>query len=88
MRHSPPTQSPISSLHQLPSDMGLFRRKHHKSATPLEGTSRDLPRDDEPSDSDPHKADPYAALRDIDVFNQKSEDGLNRTNDPSRGPIE
>jgi hypothetical protein len=68
--------------------MSFFRRKHGKPTTPLEDIPRDLPRDDEPSDSDTPKADPYAALRDIDVFGQKSEDGLNRTNDPSRGPIE
>jgi hypothetical protein len=39
-------------------------------------------------DSNVPKADPYAALRDIDVFGQKSDDGVNRTDDPSRGPIE
>jgi hypothetical protein len=50
--------------------------------------SRSLPGDDEASDSDAPKTDPYAALREIDVFGQKSEDGVNRTDDPSRGPIE
>lgn len=32
--------------------------------------------------------DDYAALRDVDVLGQKSAEGLNRTDDPSRGPIE
>jgi hypothetical protein len=40
------------------------------------------------SKSDASTTDPYAALRDIDVFGQKSDDGVNRTDDPSRGPIE
>jgi hypothetical protein len=51
------------------------------------GPSR-LPRDDEPSASDAPETDPYAALRDIDVLGQKWADGVNRTDDPSRGPIE
>jgi hypothetical protein len=41
-----------------------------------------------PTDSDVPKTDPYLALREIDVLGQGSENGLNRTDDPSRGPIE
>jgi hypothetical protein len=41
-----------------------------------------------PPDSDVPKADPYLALREIDVLGQGSDNGLNRTDDPSRGPIE
>ena len=67
--------------------MGIFRRKHRETATPLDDTAvddalRDLP------DSNAPETDPYAALRDIDILGQKSDDGVNRTDDPSRGPIE
>jgi hypothetical protein len=67
--------------------MGIFRRKRRESAAPLDGAaendaSRDLP------DSNAPETDPYAALRDIDILGQKSDDGVNRTDDPSRGPIE
>jgi hypothetical protein len=39
-------------------------------------------------ESDYPGADAYGAMRDIDVLGQKSDDGVNRTDDPSRGPIE
>jgi hypothetical protein len=51
-------------------------------------SSRDLPRAGERRDSDAPETDRYGALRDIDVLGQKSDDGVNRTDDPSRGPIE
>ena len=38
--------------------------------------------------SDPPASDAYGLLRDIDILGQKSADGVNRTDDPSRGPIE
>jgi hypothetical protein len=38
--------------------------------------------------SDIPENDAYEALRDIDVLGQKSADGVNRTDDPSRGLIE
>ncbi len=38
--------------------------------------------------SDTPESDGYDALRDVDVLGQKSDDGVNRTDDPSRGPIE
>jgi hypothetical protein len=41
-----------------------------------------------PTESGAPKTDPYLALREIDVLGQGSENGLNRTDDPSRGPIE
>lgn len=41
----------------------------------------------EHSYSEVPETDAYGALRDVDVFGQKS-DGVNRTDDPSRGPIE
>jgi hypothetical protein len=34
------------------------------------------------------ESDDYDALRDVDVLGQKSDDGVNRTDDPTRGPIE
>lgn len=67
--------------------MGFFRRKHRESETPLEA-SRDAAHSGEPHGTDVPEADPYSALRDIDVFGQGSADGMNRTDDPSRGPIE
>jgi hypothetical protein len=68
----------------------LHKKRKIKNAGLVDAaqSSRSLPRDDEPSDSDAPKTDPYAALRDIDVFDQKSGDGVNRTDDSSRGPIE
>ena len=51
-------------------------------------TSTGLPRASEDRNSDAPVKDPYEALREVDVFGQKSEDGVNRTDDPSRGPIE
>jgi len=39
-------------------------------------------------DSDASEADGYDILRGIDILGQKSDDGVNRTDDPSRGPIE
>jgi hypothetical protein len=41
-----------------------------------------------PTGSDVPKADPYLALREVDFLGRGSENGVNRTNDPSRGPIE
>jgi hypothetical protein len=37
---------------------------------------------------DVSETDRYGPLRDVDVLGQKSDDGVNRTDDPSRGPIE
>ncbi|HEY5121094.1 MAG TPA: hypothetical protein VII84_05930 [Acidimicrobiales bacterium] len=42
-------------------------------------------------DFDPNAPDTYGALRDVDILGQKSEssqDGVNRTEDPRRGPID
>jgi len=42
-------------------------------------------------ESDPDAPDAYGAMRDVDVWGQRSEassDGVNRTEDPRRGPIE
>jgi hypothetical protein len=51
-------------------------------------TSMGRPTPSERRESEAPGTDPYAALRDIDVLGQKSADGLNRTDDPSLGPIE
>ena len=42
----------------------------------------------EHSYSEAPETDTYGAPRDVDVFGQKSDGGVNRTDDPSRGPIE
>jgi hypothetical protein len=39
-------------------------------------------------DSDVPKADPYLALREIDFLGRGNENGVNRIDDPKRGPIE
>ena len=51
-------------------------------------SSRDVPRTGERRDWDVSQTDRYSVMRDIDVLGQKSDDGVNRTDDPSRGPIE
>jgi ABC-type nickel/cobalt efflux system permease component RcnA len=51
-------------------------------------SSMDRPRISEHRYSDAPESDDYDALRDVDVLGQKSADGVNRTDDPSRGPIE
>jgi hypothetical protein len=51
-------------------------------------STRGLPQARVRRDSDAPETDNYGALRDIDVLGQKSDDGVNRTDDPSRGPIE
>jgi hypothetical protein len=73
----------------------LHKKRKIKNAGFVDVTpsSNDLPRVSESRDSDDPETDapgtdPYAALRDVDVFDQKSADGVNRTDDPSRGPIE
>jgi hypothetical protein len=73
----------------------LHKKRKVKSAGFVDVTqsSKDLPqarelRDSDAPETDAPKTDPYAALRDVDVFDQKSADGVNRTDDPSRGPIE
>lgn len=39
-------------------------------------------------DSDAPETDGYGVMGDIDILGQKSDDAVNRTDDPSRGPIE
>lgn len=51
-------------------------------------TTMDRPQNSEHRYSGDQQSDAYDALRDIDVLGQKSDDGVNRTDDPSRGPIE
>jgi hypothetical protein len=51
-------------------------------------SSRGLARAGERGDSDAPETDGYDAMRDVDILGQRSEDGVNRTDDPSRGPIE
>ena len=41
-----------------------------------------------PTESDVPKADPYLALREVEFLGHGSQNGVNRTDDPSRGPIE
>lgn len=68
----------------------LHKRRKIKNAGFVDApqTTRDRPQNSEPRYSDDQESDAYDALRDIDVLGQKSDDGVNRTDDPSRGPIE
>ena len=53
--------------------------------------SRGLPRAGERRDSGTLESDSHETMRDIDILGQTSEDGtdgVNRSDDPSRGPIE
>jgi hypothetical protein len=68
----------------------LHKRRAIKNAGFVDGaqSSRTLPWAGERQDSDALEEDRYGVMRDIDVLGQKSDDGVNRTDDPSRGPIE
>lgn len=41
-----------------------------------------------PKESDAPTTDPYLALREVDFLGLGDENGVNRTDDPKRGPIE
>ena len=68
----------------------LHKKRTIRDAGFVDGaeSSRGVPRAGEGRDSDARDSDRYGAMRDIDVLGQKSNDGVNRTEDPSRGPIE
>jgi hypothetical protein len=67
----------------------LHKKRKIKSAGFVDAaqSSMGLPRTGERRDSDTPETDGYDAMRDIDVLGQKS-DGVNRADDPTRGPIE
>jgi hypothetical protein len=88
-------------VHYLQSVRGLHHdpvrevAKLHKKRTiknagfvDADQSSTGLPRVGERRDSNASETDRYGAMRDVDVLGQKSDDGVNRTEDPSGGPIE
>jgi hypothetical protein len=77
--HNDPVRE-VARLHKKRSvkDAGFFDAPESTGALPHAARR----------DSDYRESDAYGALRDIDVLGQKSDDGVNRTDDPSRGPIE
>jgi hypothetical protein len=68
----------------------LHKKRTIKNAGFVDGTqsSGGFPRAGRRRDSAAVETQRYGAMRDIDVLGQKSDDGVNRTDDPSRGPIE
>jgi hypothetical protein len=68
----------------------LHQRRAIKKAGSVDAAPSSMgpPRISERRDSDVPEIDAYEALRDIDVFGQKSANGVNRTDDSTRGPIE
>jgi len=68
----------------------LHKKRTIKNAGFVESTqsSKGSMRAGQRRDWDDLESDRYGAMRDVDVLGQKSDDGLNRTDDPSRGPIE
>jgi hypothetical protein len=82
----------VRALHTDP--MREVARLHEKRSIKNAGfvdeaqSSTGLLRNSERRESDAPETDAYGALRDIDILGQNSEDGVNRTDDPSRGPIE
>jgi asparagine N-glycosylation enzyme membrane subunit Stt3 len=76
--------NPVSEVARLHKKRKIKNAGFVDEAQSTEGP----PRLSEPRYSDVPENDAYSALRDIDVLGQKSDDGVNRTDDPSRGPIE
>jgi hypothetical protein len=65
------------------------KRKVRAAGFVAEEWSSTVPsRSSEHGDSDASETGSYGVMDDIDVLGQKSADGVNRTDDPSRGPIE